>query len=119
MKPSTQDRTEGKVHEVKGKIKEEVGKVTNDPNLEVDGNAKKHRQLPAGPQCELPAARNASSRPAQQRELPDGPQRELPDCPQGEHRMAGNASTGWPAMRRSEGPECGRSRTARNFLHDA
>ena len=38
MKPSTQDRTEGKVHEVKGRIKEEVGKVTNDPNLEVNGN---------------------------------------------------------------------------------
>ena len=42
MKPSTQDRTEGKVHEVKGKIKEEVGKVTNDPNLEVDGNTEKN-----------------------------------------------------------------------------
>ena len=35
MKPSTQDRTEGKLHEVKGKIKEQVGKATNDPNLEV------------------------------------------------------------------------------------
>ena len=32
MKPSTQDRTEGKLHEVKGKIKEEVGKATNDPD---------------------------------------------------------------------------------------
>ena len=31
LKPSTQDRTEGKLHEVKGKIKEEVGKATNDP----------------------------------------------------------------------------------------
>ena len=37
MKPSTQDRTEGKLHEVKGQIKEEVGKVTNDPDLEVAG----------------------------------------------------------------------------------
>lgn len=42
MKPSTQDRTEGKVHEVKGKIKEEVGKITNDPDLEVAGNAEKN-----------------------------------------------------------------------------
>jgi uncharacterized protein YjbJ (UPF0337 family) len=27
---------------VKGKIKEEVGKVTNDPDLEVSGNAEKN-----------------------------------------------------------------------------
>ena len=44
MKPSTQDRTEGKLHEVKGQIKEEVGKVTNDPDLEVQG---KQRRKPA------------------------------------------------------------------------
>jgi uncharacterized protein YjbJ (UPF0337 family) len=41
MQPSTQDRTEGKLHEVKGEIKEEVGKATNDPDLEVSGNAEK------------------------------------------------------------------------------
>ena len=41
MKPSTQDRTEGKLHEIKGKIKEKVGKATNDPDLEVSGNAEK------------------------------------------------------------------------------
>jgi uncharacterized protein YjbJ (UPF0337 family) len=41
MKPSTQDRTEGKLHEVKGLIKEEVGKVTNDPDLEVAGKTEK------------------------------------------------------------------------------
>lgn len=41
LKPSTQDRTEGKLHQVKGKIKEEVGKVTNDPDLEVSGDAEK------------------------------------------------------------------------------
>jgi uncharacterized protein YjbJ (UPF0337 family) len=41
MKPSTQDRAEGKLHEVKGKIKEAVGKTTNDPDLEVSGNAEK------------------------------------------------------------------------------
>jgi uncharacterized protein YjbJ (UPF0337 family) len=41
MKPSTEDKAEGKLHEVKGKIKEEVGKATNDPNLEVTGDAEK------------------------------------------------------------------------------
>ena len=41
MKPSTKDRAEGKLHEVKGKIKEKVGKATNDPNLEVSGEAEK------------------------------------------------------------------------------
>ena len=41
VKPSTQDRTEGKLHEVKGKIKEEVGKATNNPDLEISGNAEK------------------------------------------------------------------------------
>lgn len=41
MKPSTQDRTEGSLHEVKGKVKEEVGKVTNNPDLEVSGKAEK------------------------------------------------------------------------------
>jgi uncharacterized protein YjbJ (UPF0337 family) len=41
MKPSTKDRTEGKLHEVKGKVKEEAGKATNDPNLEVSGDAEK------------------------------------------------------------------------------
>jgi uncharacterized protein YjbJ (UPF0337 family) len=42
MKPSTQDRTEGKLHEVKGEIKEAVGKATNDPDLEVSGNTEKN-----------------------------------------------------------------------------
>jgi uncharacterized protein YjbJ (UPF0337 family) len=42
MKPSTQDRTEGKLHQVKGKVKEEVGKATNDPDLEVSGEAEKN-----------------------------------------------------------------------------
>ena len=41
MKPSTQDRAEGTLHEVKGKIKEQVGKVTNDPDLEASGIAEK------------------------------------------------------------------------------
>jgi uncharacterized protein YjbJ (UPF0337 family) len=42
MKASTQDRAEGKLHEVKGKVKEEIGKATNDPDLEVSGNAEKN-----------------------------------------------------------------------------
>jgi uncharacterized protein YjbJ (UPF0337 family) len=42
MKPSTQDRTDGKLHEVKGKIKEEIGKATDDPDLEVSGEAEKN-----------------------------------------------------------------------------
>jgi uncharacterized protein YjbJ (UPF0337 family) len=41
MKPSTEDRTEGRLHEVKGEIKEEVGKATNDPDLELSGKAEK------------------------------------------------------------------------------
>jgi uncharacterized protein YjbJ (UPF0337 family) len=41
MKPSTQDRTEGKIHEVKGSIKETVGKATNNPKLEDSGNSEK------------------------------------------------------------------------------
>jgi uncharacterized protein YjbJ (UPF0337 family) len=42
MKPSTEDRTEGKLHEVKGKIKEEIGKKTNKPDLEDSGNVEKN-----------------------------------------------------------------------------
>jgi uncharacterized protein YjbJ (UPF0337 family) len=41
MKPSTKDKVEGKLHEVKGEIKEEVGKATNNSNLEVSGKAEK------------------------------------------------------------------------------
>jgi uncharacterized protein YjbJ (UPF0337 family) len=41
MKPSTQDRTVGKLHEVKGTIREEVGKATANPDLEVSGKAEK------------------------------------------------------------------------------
>jgi len=41
MEPSTKDQTKGKIHEVKGTIKEKIGKATNDPNLEVSGKAEK------------------------------------------------------------------------------
>ena len=37
MKPSTEDQIAGKVHEVKGNIKEKLGQVTNNPNLEAEG----------------------------------------------------------------------------------
>ena len=33
MKPSTKDQIKGKLHEMKGKAKEKVGQVTNNPNL--------------------------------------------------------------------------------------
>ena len=34
MKPSTKDELEGKLHETKGKVKEKIGQVTNNPGLE-------------------------------------------------------------------------------------
>jgi uncharacterized protein YjbJ (UPF0337 family) len=37
MKPSTKDTVKGKAHEVKGKIKEKIGKATSNPNLEAEG----------------------------------------------------------------------------------
>jgi uncharacterized protein YjbJ (UPF0337 family) len=39
MNPSTNDQTEGKLHEVRGKVKEVVGKAIGNPNLEVEGTA--------------------------------------------------------------------------------
>jgi len=41
MKPSTQDKLAGRVHEVKGTIKEKVGKLTSDPDLEGEGIVEK------------------------------------------------------------------------------
>ena len=41
MKDSTKDRAKGKFHEVKGKIKEKVGRATNNPNLEAEGQGEK------------------------------------------------------------------------------
>jgi uncharacterized protein YjbJ (UPF0337 family) len=37
MKQSIKDEVAGKVHEVKGKVKEKVGQLTNDPDLEAEG----------------------------------------------------------------------------------
>jgi uncharacterized protein YjbJ (UPF0337 family) len=42
MKPSTDDKATGKLHEVKGTIKEKVGEITNNPDLEADGKAEKN-----------------------------------------------------------------------------
>jgi uncharacterized protein YjbJ (UPF0337 family) len=42
MKPSTEDKTTGKLHEVKGAIKQEAGELTKNPNLEADGRAEKN-----------------------------------------------------------------------------
>ena len=41
MKPSTKDKAQGTVHEVKGKVKEKVGRATNNPDLEAKGQVEK------------------------------------------------------------------------------
>jgi uncharacterized protein YjbJ (UPF0337 family) len=41
MKLSTKDQITGKVHEVKGTAKETAGKVTNNPNLEAEGQSER------------------------------------------------------------------------------
>jgi uncharacterized protein YjbJ (UPF0337 family) len=37
MNPSTQDEIRGKIHEVKGTVKEKIGQVTKNPDLEAEG----------------------------------------------------------------------------------
>jgi uncharacterized protein YjbJ (UPF0337 family) len=37
MKDSTKDEVKGKVHEIKGAVKEKLGHATNNPNLEEEG----------------------------------------------------------------------------------
>ena len=41
MKPSIENEIAGKVHEVKGTIKDKLGQLTNDPNLEGEGIGEK------------------------------------------------------------------------------
>jgi uncharacterized protein YjbJ (UPF0337 family) len=41
MKQSTKDKARGSFHEVKGKVKAEVGKAVNNPNLETQGQGEK------------------------------------------------------------------------------
>jgi uncharacterized protein YjbJ (UPF0337 family) len=39
MKSSTKDQVAGKLHEMKGKVKEAAGQVTNNPDLTNEGQA--------------------------------------------------------------------------------
>jgi uncharacterized protein YjbJ (UPF0337 family) len=41
MKPSTKDEVAGKVHELKGKLREEAGQLTHNPELEEKGQDEK------------------------------------------------------------------------------
>jgi len=41
MKSSTKDNAEGKMHQVKGKIKETVGKAVGNNDLEAEGKVEK------------------------------------------------------------------------------
>ena len=41
-KASTDDKTAGNLHEVKGAIKQKAGEFTDNPNLEADGRAEKN-----------------------------------------------------------------------------
>ncbi len=41
MKSSTKDNAEGKMHQVKGKIKETVGKAVGNDDLEAEGKVEK------------------------------------------------------------------------------
>ena len=41
MKNSTKDKVEGATHELKGAVKEKVGHITKNPNLEAEGSDEK------------------------------------------------------------------------------
>ncbi|MGB6198017.1 MAG: CsbD family protein [Candidatus Acidiferrales bacterium] len=41
MRQSTKDRAKGKLHEVKGRVKQKVGRAANKPDLEAKGRAEK------------------------------------------------------------------------------
>ncbi len=41
MKDSTRDKTKGKFHEVKGEVKEKLGRATNNPRLQSEGKTEK------------------------------------------------------------------------------
>ena len=41
MKDSTKDKVEGAVHELKGAVKEKVGKAVGNPDLQDEGTAEK------------------------------------------------------------------------------
>ena len=42
MKPSTNDKATGKLHELKGAIRQKAGEITKNPKLENDGMAEKN-----------------------------------------------------------------------------
>ena len=41
MKPSTKDQAEGTLHELKGRVKEVAGKLSDNPKLEAEGTGEK------------------------------------------------------------------------------
>ena len=41
MRPSTKDNAEGKFHQIKGKVKEKAGQLTNNRDLEAEGALEK------------------------------------------------------------------------------
>ena len=41
MKSSTKDQVEGTLHELKGKVKEVAGKLSDNPELEAEGTGEK------------------------------------------------------------------------------
>ena len=41
MQNSTTDQIKGKLHELKGTVKEKAGEVTNDPDLAAEGKSEK------------------------------------------------------------------------------
>ena len=41
MKQSTKDRARGQFREVKGRVKEKVGRATNNPDVEAEGHVEK------------------------------------------------------------------------------
>jgi uncharacterized protein YjbJ (UPF0337 family) len=41
MKPSSENQVTGKIHEVKGAIKEKAGRLTGNPDLEAEGTGEK------------------------------------------------------------------------------
>jgi len=41
MKQSTEDKAKGIFHEVTGKVKEKIGRATNNPDLETEGQVEK------------------------------------------------------------------------------
>ena len=41
MKSSTKDKAEGTFHQIKGKIKEVVGEISDNPKLEAEGTGEK------------------------------------------------------------------------------